>query len=131
MPALPEADDPTPAARPPVTPPRTPGARPATEAGWTFLTNHAHVLICLARDPHLRLRDVAGRVGITERAVHGIVTDLEEAGVLTRIRDGRRNHYKIHADRPLRHPVEAHGSVRDLLEMVLARAPALTVPQDS
>ena len=114
-----------------MTPPRTPGARPATEAGWTFLTNHAHVLICLARDPHLRLRDVAGRVGITERAVHGIVTDLEEAGVLTRIRDGRRNHYKIHADRPLRHPVEAHGSVRDLLEMVLARAPALTVPQDS
>lgn len=86
--------------------------------GWTFLTNHAHVLICLVREPNLRLRDVAERVGITERGVQRIVTDLEEAGVLTRHRDGRRNHYQVHAFRHLRHPIEAHCTISQLLEMV-------------
>jgi DNA-binding MarR family transcriptional regulator len=85
---------------------------------WTFLTNHSHVLICLSREPDLRLRDVAERVHITERAVQRIVADLEEAGILTRTRDGRRNHYEVHADKALRHPVEAHCSVKNLLEMV-------------
>ena len=93
-------------------------ARGPAEAGWTFLTNHSHVLICIAADPALRLRDVAERVGITERAVQRIVADLEEAGVLTRVRDGRRNHYEVHGDVPLRHPVESHRHVTDLLAMV-------------
>ena len=87
-------------------------------SGWTFLTNHAHVLICLVREPNLRLRDVAERVGITERGVHRIVNDLEEAGVLTRNRDGRRNHYQVDTSQHLRHPIEAHCTIRQLLEIV-------------
>ena len=96
------------------------GKRPGggeAAAVWTFLTNHSHVLICLAGEPTLRLRDVAARVGITERAVQKIVADLEAAGVLRKIRDGRRNHYEIDSARPLRHPVEAHRSVADLLAL--------------
>jgi predicted transcriptional regulator len=86
---------------------------------WTFLSNHAHVLVCLALDPHARLRDVAAEVGITERAVQGIVGDLEHAGVILRERQGRRNTYRVHLDAPLRHPLEAHRSIRALLAMVL------------
>jgi predicted transcriptional regulator len=82
---------------------------------WTFLTNHSHVLICLARDPQLRLRDLAEQVGITERAVQGIVKDLEAAGCLTRHREGRRNRYDIVTDRPMRHRVERQHVVGDLL----------------
>lgn len=101
-----------------------PASTPAPAApGWTFLTNHAHVLLCLAADPNARLRDVATRVCITERAVQAIIADLDTAGVLTRTRDGRRNHYTLHPDRPLRHPVEAHCSVRQLVEMVNGRLP--------
>jgi predicted transcriptional regulator len=96
-------------------------SHPGTSSSWTFLTNHSHVLICLAQDPTSRLRDVAERVGITERAVQKIVTDLEEAGVLTRIRDGRRNRYEVHPGVPLRHPVEKHRRVSDLLTMVSDR----------
>ncbi len=92
--------------------------RAGSPSNWTFLTNHTHVLICLANEPDLRLRDVAERVQITERAVQRIVADLEEAGILTRIRDGRRNRYEVHADKPLRHPVESHRTVQDLLAMV-------------
>jgi predicted transcriptional regulator of viral defense system len=88
---------------------------------WTFLSNHGHVLICLARDPAARLRDVAEQVGITERAVQKIVSDLEQGGVLTRLKDGRRNRYQIHAEQPLRHPLEAHRTIGALLQMVLAR----------
>jgi len=84
---------------------------------WTFLTNHAHVLICLAEEPDLRLRDVAEVVGITERAVQRIVTDLEDAGVLEKSREGRRNRYTIHEEIHLRHKVEAHCRVGDLLQM--------------
>jgi len=90
-------------------------------AEWTFLTNHSHVLICLHRDPQMRLRDVAEQVGITERAVQRIVQDLEEAGVLKRYRTGRRNVYQINMKRHLRHPVEGHCRVGDLLEMVNAQ----------
>jgi len=100
-------------------PDRGPRAAADTEAVWTFLTNHSHVLICLARDPSARLRDVADEVGITERAVQRIVTDLENGGVLTRTREGRRNRYSIYGDRRLRHPVESHRSVLDLLSLVL------------
>ena len=79
------------------------------------MSNYAHVLVCLAQDPLMRLRDVAQAVGITERAAQRIVSDLEQAEVLTRIRDGRRNRYVLHLDKPLRHPLEAHCSIAELL----------------
>ena len=88
-------------------------------ATWTFLSNHGHVLVCLAVNSNARLRDIAVQVGITERAVQRIVSDLEEAGIITRIREGRRNRYVVHPDSPLRHPLEAHQSVGDLLNMVV------------
>jgi DNA-binding IclR family transcriptional regulator len=88
-------------------------------ADWTFLTNHAHVLLCVAREPELRMRDVAEQVGITERAVQRIVADLEQAGYLHRSRDGRRNRYEVRTDLPLRHPVERHEHISSLLSLVL------------
>lgn len=87
-------------------------------AHWTFLTNHAHVLLCLARDPTLRRRDLAEMVGITERAVGTILTDLVAAGVLVVQRDGRRNRYRLIGKVRLRHPVEAHRTVGDLVRLV-------------
>lgn len=85
---------------------------------WTFLTNHAHVLIVLAGEPDLVLREVAGRVGITERAVQRIVQELESSGYLIRERVGRQNHYQIASGQRLRHPVEAHCQVDVLLSLV-------------
>lgn len=87
-------------------------------ASWTLLSNYGHVLVCLAGDPHMRLRDVAAQVGITERAVQRIVHDLEQAGMLTREREGRRNHYRINASQPLRHPLEQPHTVGELVEAV-------------
>ncbi len=84
---------------------------------WTFLTNHGHVLLCLAQSPEMRLRDVASAVGVTERAAQRIVADLEEGGYLTRHRQGRRNEYKINTTRALRHPLESHRSIRALIEL--------------
>lgn len=84
---------------------------------WTFLTNHGHVLVCLAQSPGLTLRDVAARVGVTERAVQRIVADLEGAGYLQRRRSGRQNEYDIDPEQPLRHPVEAHQRVQALIDM--------------
>ena len=92
---------------------------PAAQRQWTFLSNHGHVLVCLATDPGSRLRDVAAKVGITERAVQKIVGDLEAAGVIERVRAGRRNSYKLHLSVPLRHPLEAHHTVAALLSGVL------------
>ena len=89
---------------------------------WTFLSNHAHVLVCLALDPDARLRDVALSVGITERAVQKIVSDLEEAGVIVRERAGRRNSYRLNLEVPLRHALESHKTVGVLLSLVLDRA---------
>ena len=86
--------------------------------GWTFLTNHAHVLVLLARDGDLLLREVALRVGITERAVQRIVADLVEGGYLRVSRVGRRNHYRVVDRHRLRHPVEAETSLRDLLRLL-------------
>ncbi|MBS1200009.1 MAG: IclR-like transcriptional regulator [Proteobacteria bacterium] len=100
--------------------PGPPAAQPPGQGRhWTFLSNHGHVLICLARDPEARLRDVAVAVGITERAVQKIVSDLEEAGVVERVRDGRRNRYRLFLDKPLRHPIEAHRTVGALLGTIL------------
>ena len=91
---------------------------PASTDGWTFLSKHAHVLICLALQPDSRLRDVAARVGITERAVQKIVAELTAAGVLSVNKSGRRNHYTLHTRQPLRHPVESHRTIHDLIKMV-------------
>jgi len=89
-------------------------------AEWTFFTNHAHVLVCIARDPGIRLRDVAERVGVTERAAQRIVADLVEAGYLHRTRDGRRNHYQVHRELPLRHPVEQDHHIGEILSVLHA-----------
>ncbi len=91
---------------------------------WTFLTNHAHVLLCIASDPGIRLRDVADRVGITERAAQRAVADLVEAGYLTRRKVGRRNEYDIHDERPFRHPIERHHEVGELLGVLRAAVTA-------
>ena len=96
-----------------------PGRKTNGSHRWTFLSNHAHVLICLARDPDLLLREVASEIGITERAVLNIVADLEEEGLVTRFREGRRNFYELNLEKPLRHPIERHRTVEDLVDMVL------------
>jgi len=101
---------------------RIPMARPqndrpdglSTGPDWTFLSNHSHVLLCVARDPAIRVSDVARRVGIGERAVHRILRDLEDAGYLARTREGRRNRYVVRLDRPLRHPLEAAHRLADV-----------------
>ena len=90
---------------------------PMSQHAWTFLSNHAHVLICISDEPTLRLRDIAVRVGITERAVSRIVSDLADDGYVNVTREGRRNHYGVRRDLPLRHPVEAHRTVGDLLAL--------------
>ena len=95
----------------------------AAEASWTFLTNHSHVLLCLAKNPEARMRDVAGSVGITERAVQRIVSELEAAGYVTRRREGRRNTYEVDGTLPLRHPVEGHQTLNALIKLVLEDAP--------
>ena len=88
---------------------------------WTFLTNHAHVILCLAADPAIRLRDVADKVGITERAAQRIVADLQSEGYITSERVGRRNRYVLHPDVPLRHPIERHSAVGTLLRLLAHR----------
>ena len=97
----------------------------AVELGhrWRFLTNHSQVLLCLARDPEVRLRDVADTVGITERAAQRILADLVGDGFVTRQRVGRRNRYLVNRDREMRHPAQAGhdiGSLLDLLQQVHA-----------
>ena len=85
---------------------------------WDFLTNHAHVLVCVARDPGIRMRDIAGAIGITERAAHRIVSELVTEGYLLRERQGRRNHYQVKAKLPLRHPLVGEHEVGDLLQLL-------------
>lgn len=88
---------------------------------WTFLTNHARVLLEIARNPQTRLRDMAAVAGITERAAQTIVTDLEAAGYLTRTRVGRRNHYTVDPSRRFRHPAEADHRIEGLLALFTHR----------
>ena len=103
---------------------KKPGKPPAPTASvndgprWTFLTNHAHVLTVLASEPDLVLREVALRVGITERAVQRIVVELDESGFLEISKIGRQNHYKVLKNQALRHPIESHRSIGDLLRML-------------
>jgi predicted HTH transcriptional regulator len=86
--------------------------------GWTFLTNHAQVLVCIARDPGIRLRDIGERIGITERAAHRIVVELADAGYITRERNGRRNHYTINTHFPLPDPIAREQNVGVLLAIL-------------
>ncbi len=87
---------------------------------WTFFTHHAHVLLSLARDPTLRLRDIAGAVGVTERATATLVSELVHAGYLQRFKDGRRNHYRVDLSGGLRHELVAGVSVADVFEPLLS-----------
>jgi hypothetical protein len=87
-------------------------------AGWRFVTNHTQVLLCIASDPDVRLRDVAVTVGITERAAQRIVADLVEAGFVERRRVGRRNQYIVNRDREMRHPAQAGHDIGALLDLL-------------
>jgi predicted transcriptional regulator len=87
-------------------------------ANWSFLTNHARVLLCIARDPGVRLRDIAAGVGITERTAYGIVTDLAKAGYVVREKDGRRNRYQIQAHLPLPEPTSQEHTVGEILDLL-------------
>ena len=87
-------------------------------SAWTFLTNHTHILVCLARDPSMTVRNLALSVGITERSVQRILSELESDGVLTRSREGRRNRYDVNEAFQLRHPLEAEHSLGDLLKLL-------------
>jgi predicted transcriptional regulator len=93
----------------------SPSTAVVTSSGWTFLTNHTHVLLCLFRNPDERLRDVAVAVGITERMVQRIVSELAEAGYLQITKEGRRNHYRVNSRLRLRHPLESHHTIGELL----------------
>lgn len=88
---------------------------------WTLFSNHGHVLICLAGNPEQPLREVALAVGITERAVQRIVSELEEAGYIGRQREGRRNKYQLHEERTLRHPLERTCTIGKLLGVVVSQ----------
>ncbi len=85
---------------------------------WSFLTNHARVLLCIARDPGTRLRDIAASVDITERSAHGIVTDLTAAGYVIKQKDGRRNRYQIQANLPLPEPATQEPAIGEVLALL-------------
>jgi hypothetical protein len=86
---------------------------------WSFLTNHARVLLCIAHDPGVRLRDIAAAVGITERSAHGIVADLATAGYVVKGKDGRRNRYSIQEHLPLRDQIGQQRTIGELLEVLV------------
>ena len=98
-------------------------------ARWTFLTNHAHVLVCIAEDEDIRGRDIAERVGITERAAQAIIADLVNEGYVERTKIGRRNRYTVNPDAPLRHPLEQDHSIGELLVTLGRLQPRKRVPQ--
>ena len=85
---------------------------------WSFLTSHARVLLCIAHDPGMRLRDIAARLDITERSAYGIVTDLAEAGYIVKQKDGRRNRYQIQAHLPLPEPTSRERTVGEILALL-------------
>jgi MarR family len=95
---------------------------------WSFLTSHARVLLCIAHDPGLRLRDIAVRLGITERTAHGVLTDLVQTGYVTKTKDGRRNHYQIQAHLPLPEPGTREPSIGELVAVLLGDAPGIAGP---
>ena len=85
---------------------------------WSFLTNHARVLLCIAHDPGVRLRDIAARTGVTERTAYGIVTDLTEAGYVVKHKDGRRNRYQIQAHLPLPETDSRERTIGEILALL-------------
>lgn len=95
----------------------------APRSSWTFLTNHGHVLIYIARNPEARVRDIAADVGITERSAHSILRDLARSGYITPEKRGRRNAYRLHSDLAFRHPAEADRSVGELLRIFVSGTP--------
>ena len=97
-------------------------------ADWSFLTNHARVLLCVAHDPGARLRDIAASLGITERSAHGIITDLARAGYVVKQRDGRRNRYQIQAHLPLPEPTSREPAIGEVLAVLLGNKDGLAGP---
>jgi len=95
---------------------------PETTPKWTFLTNHGQLLLCIAKEPSLTVREIGERIGITERAAHRIVAELETSGYLSRERNGRRNHYTIKPHLPLPDPVAREQQVGDLLAVFAEQA---------
>ncbi len=90
-----------------------------SERQWTIFTNHGHVLVFLATNPDARVRDIAAKIGITERATQAILSDLTRAGYVTATRVGRRNSYRVDADRAIRHPIESDHAIGEMLEVFL------------
>lgn len=90
---------------------------------WTFLTNHAHVFLCVVKDPEARLRDIAEIVGITERATQRIMSDLVEAGYIERDKAGRRNVYRVPAGLQMRHPMDRHADLDQLVHVLTGTLP--------
>ena len=119
-PARPTAAAEAPRSKPQVAiaPPSVAAAKDSHALQWTFLTNHSHVLVLLSRNPSMVLREVALQVGITERAVQRIIADLEAGGILEREKIGRQNHYLIQTNHPLRHAIESHRTIGDLLALI-------------
>jgi MarR family len=95
-----------------------------TTTSWTFLTNHARVLLCIAHDPGIRLRDIAARLDITERSAYGIVAELVRAGYIVKQRDGRRNRYQIQEHLPLPEPTSRERTVGEILALLAGDASA-------
>jgi len=103
--------------------------QPAGENRWLFVTNHAMVLLCVAENPDVRVRDIARLVGITQRATQAILGDLDDAGFVTRLRRGRRNHYRVNRNATLRHPLIRSVSVGELLDTLSRGAVGLAKPR--
>lgn len=101
--------------------PRRLATTPASVPDWTFLTNHAHVLLCITQNPQVRLTDVARMVGIGERAVHSITNDLVQTGYVTRRKRGRNNVYEVNLERPLRHPLESDHKIAEIFRPLTRR----------
>jgi DNA-binding MarR family transcriptional regulator len=101
------------------------------EKPWRFVTSHTQVLLCIARNPEIRIRDVADLIGITERAAQRIIADLVEAGYVERKRVGRRNHYLVKTDLRMRHPLQQAHEIGELLDLLLAPIESAEAPDDS
>lgn len=101
------------------------------EKPWRFVTSHTQVLLCIARNPEIRIRDVADLIGITERAAQRIIADLVEAGYVERMRVGRRNHYLVKTDLRMRHPLQQTHEIGELLDLLLGPTESAEAPDDS
>jgi DNA-binding IclR family transcriptional regulator len=97
-------------------------------ANWGFLTNHARAMLLIARDPALRLRDLAAALGVTERTAYGLVADLTEAGYVVKDKDGRRNRYQIQPNLPLRHQLTRERTIGELLNLLLGSNDGIAAP---